>query len=544
MTGSAQAGSTASRQPARRAFAPDTPVSKSEPLAGCSARLRLVIRAGLAAALTFKVVSAPVALALETDQYAAWTHPLEDAAAVINARFKLEIARALDDLGRNPPQSITCGAIAKAVQRRLSFSIFQPIELWVVQSPLVDQFPPRGSEAAQSKRQSIYSDHGPFDVGMWLPLAPTIEVAGVRLGTDKLAHFVSSGWKYRNAFLRHANRGQSEEEAVRAAIHWGIFEERGINGTLASGIFSRADLEADYQGMRFYLALCGGPDPLLAVDGGRWRLRRSFDVSEYVTPEWDESYQTCIYSRSRWRKVRPEIVERCPLLAQPAVRQRFESYRARDRVTPTESVLTGLVAAGKLPDPAPFELETVCPAAASLPPRSSQPWAILVSRGNGEDAALTTRLEALEHDRTRRSFALWSIGFADPRSAFAALGVLSASLPRTSDCRSVCDLRGPTLQLALGSTGSQVAVGWARVIAETGENGRLLADVYLAYGVRGVIVRTWRDSARAEANRTLAGIEGAFTITRVSFIASLLRRLGSDGHRSRWLASVGLGLGF
>jgi hypothetical protein len=541
---SAQAESTASRQPARRAFALDTPFPKREPLAASSARLRLVTRTALAAVLSFNVMSAPVALALETDQYAAWTHPLEDAAAVINARFNLEITRALDDLDRNPAQSITCEAIAKAVQRRLSFEIFQPIELWVVQSPLVDQFPLRGSEAAQFKRHSIYRDHGPFDVGMWLPLAPTIEVAGVRFGTDKLAHFVSSGWKYRNAFFRHARRGRSEEEAVRAAIHWGIFEERGINGTLASGIFSRADLEADYQGMRFYLALCGGPDPLLAVDGGRWRLRRSFDVREYVTPEWDESYQTCIYSRSRWRKVRPEIVERCPLLAQPAVRQRFESYRARDRVTPTESVLTRLVTAGKLPDPALFELETICPAAASLPPRSSQPWTTPVSRTSGEDTALPARLEALEHDRSRRSFTLWSIGFADPRSVFAALGVLSASLPRTSDCHSVCDLRGPTVHLALGSTGGQVAVGWARAIAETGENGRILADVYLAYGVRGVIVRTWGDTSRAEANRTLAGIEGAFTITRVSFIASLLRRLGSDGLRGRWRVSAGLGLGF
>ncbi len=40
-----------------------------------------------------------------------------------------------------------------------------------------------------------------------MPYTPTIEVAGVRFGTDKLAHLVSSGWTYYGEYRKGLKKG-------------------------------------------------------------------------------------------------------------------------------------------------------------------------------------------------------------------------------------------------------------------------------------------------------------------------------------------------
>jgi hypothetical protein len=502
--------------------------------------------AGNALAVLLGVAAVPPAasVAFETDQFSVWTRPLVDATAIVNAKFNLEIARALRDVdgaGRPHP---TCDAVARAVRRRLKWELFQPIELWAVQSPLVDQDPARGEQAHTFIARSIYRHHGLFDFGMWMPLSPTIDIGGIRLGTDKLAHMVSSGWKYRDAYLRRIRRGETHEQAIDGAIHWGIFEERSINGSLGSGVFSRADLEADYQGMLFYLSLCEGADPILVDEGGRWRFRRPFDLRDYVGPEWDESYDISTYTRSRWRKVKPEIAALCPFLAEPSVWERFERYRAIDRYTPTERLINQLVAEGKLPDFRPYTLEVVCPRASRLSPPAGESRPPPADVAEQPSPALTAKLAAIERDRVPRTFVPWSVGYFYPRSFSGSVGLLFTEVEATNDCRSLCDLRGPTVQVALGPTGAQVSAGWGRLITEATAGRRILANVYLAYGLRGTIVRTWGDSPLAPRVQTLTGVEGALSIARVSFTFGVLRPVGGTGGDRRWVFSGGLGYGF
>lgn len=481
---------------------------------------------------------------LETDQFSAWGRPLEDATAAINAKYNLEIARALEDLQASGRPHASCNKVVRAVKSRLKGELFQPIELWAVQSPLVDQAPPPGAAAHAYTAHSVYRRHGPLDLGTWMPLSPTIEVGGFRFGTDKLAHMVASGWRYRNRYLRHVKAGKSKQEAIDAAIRWGILEERSIMGNLGDGVFSHSDLEADYEGMLFYLSLCQGPDPILVDDGSGWRFRRPFDMRDYVGPEWDESYEISTYRRGRWRKVKPEVEALCPRLDEPSVRQRFERYRAVDTVTPTERLVDELVAEGKLEVAHPFTLEKVCPQAASLPPPSGTSNSPSARRKLLPSPELTARLETNERNRVRRLFVPWSVGYFYPRSYSAAVGLLDTSVPRTSDCRSLCDLRGPTAQLALGWTGAQLSAGWGRVFAETGPRRRLITDAYMAYGVRVAILRTWGDSPLTPNAQTLVGLEGAFSIAHVSFTLGALHRVaGADGE-AHWIVSGGLGYGF
>ena len=96
------------------------------------------------------------------------------------------------------------------------------------------------------------------------------------------------------------------------------------------------------------------------VEQGRWRLGRRFDLREYVTPEWDESYQPPIFARRRWRKVLPVLRQYCPMLVDPEVQAMRRDYAARDRTTRTEQLLETMIEKGKLEDPNLFSIETVC----------------------------------------------------------------------------------------------------------------------------------------------------------------------------------------
>lgn len=83
--------------------------------------------------------------------------------------------------------------------------------------------------------------------------------------------------------------------------------EKGILGTLSTGIFSYADIEANEAGFKFYLDLERDPE----------YLAKNFDIKDYATCEWDEEV------------LRPEL---SPLIEQridEAVSGRRKSFFAR-----------------------------------------------------------------------------------------------------------------------------------------------------------------------------------------------------------------------
>jgi hypothetical protein len=330
------------------------------------ARLRRSI-ASLTACCALAVASDSVP-ALETDQYYAWGHEMADSTAAVNAKTNDEIRSALEEVNRRGDAArMTCHQVLRRIVPRFRQLIYHEIEVWALHSPLVDRIPADADAESDFRKRYLYHAHGPFDWGTLIPPSPTIEINGVRVGTDKLAHFFSEGWWYYRDYRRARRAGRSPAEAEAKALRRGVLPERTVLGLMASGVFSVADLEANYQGMRFYGELCDAEDPQLAREAGEWRLRRPVDFANYVTPEWDESYQPSIFGKRRWRRVRPILLEYCERLRDPEVVSRRERYRRRDQVTPTEAFLGRLVAAGRLPDPAQFAIEANCLDAAREP---------------------------------------------------------------------------------------------------------------------------------------------------------------------------------
>jgi hypothetical protein len=309
------------------------------------------------------------ARALETDQYYAWRRSLADSSEALNAKINFEMDAALREINsQNGGRDASCRDVLEAIHDRYTLFIFQTIELWAQRTSVLSRIPADETEELAYRKNWIYGQVAWYDLGRTVPPSPTIEIAGVRLGTDKISHFFSEGHYYLDWYDGARARGMSHDEAVEFAVRRGIAIETTVLGGVISGVISPADLEANYRGLYWYIDLCEGKPPLLERSEAGWKLREPFDLRPYVSPEWDESYVPNVVLEGRWVHVRPEIERHCSELSDPFVQARRHAYAARDSHTYTEKVLEQMVRAGTLADPREYGIERLCAAENAIPP--------------------------------------------------------------------------------------------------------------------------------------------------------------------------------
>ncbi len=324
--------------------------------------LNQATRQASACALACLALAAPAG-ALETDQYYAWRRPLADSSEALNAKINFEVDEALLEINAHKGgQDASCRDVLEAIHSRYALFIFQKIELWAQRTAVLSRIPADQSEEFNYRKNWIYGQIAWYDLSRSVPPSPTIEIAGVRLGTDKISHFFSEGHYYLEWYESARERGLSHDEAVEFAVRRGIAIETTVLGGVISGVISPADLEANYQGLDWYIALCDGDAPLLERSAAGWRMRGPFDLRPYVSPEWDESYFPNVVMKGRWVHVKPEIERHCAELDDPVVQARRAAYAARDTHTYTEKILDQMVRDGQLEDPAEFGIERLCAA--------------------------------------------------------------------------------------------------------------------------------------------------------------------------------------
>ena len=197
---------------------------------------------------------------------------------------------------------------------------------------------------------SIYRDISYLE-GFSLKLKELIDVVNINgqlVGLDKIGHMFAEGWQY---FAMIHEDGHSLNEAMR----WGQEQEEGKFGSVTTGIFSYADLVANFHGYRFWSRVLGDErDPLKSffsnwfsppyVDCNiqiinslkhrklvrSWEVQARFDLGDYLDGVWDERNNCNSYAVPQIEaKVKARIDEtdpsfRCPLSPQSC----SESQRA------------------------------------------------------------------------------------------------------------------------------------------------------------------------------------------------------------------------
>jgi hypothetical protein len=185
----------------------------------------------------------------------------------------------------------------------------------------------------------------------YFTISPTVNLYGAEFGTDKIAHFFQQGYDYYKIYQRALKSGATPAEATKKAIRWGQMTERTYYGTLVSGVYSNADLCANFVGLKFYQNLTseikiGGETraAILVLENGFWTLNKTVDLRQmlikpFLTEHLNEALNPSIYIAGLRSFVRKTVNKR----ACEQWRIRYPNYSQADlaEITSNLSVWDG-----------------------------------------------------------------------------------------------------------------------------------------------------------------------------------------------------------
>jgi len=141
-------------------------------------------------------------------------------------------------------------------------------------------------------KENIYSDLYPEPLNQNY----IIKVAGEFLGPDKIDHFFDQGYSY----WLISRFGEND----KAALTFGVETEIGWYGLRAGGIFSFADLRANWEGYRFFIDLFDKEKGHLTINGeGSVEINRPFDWTDYIDWQYDELKNPSVITEINLKKI-------------------------------------------------------------------------------------------------------------------------------------------------------------------------------------------------------------------------------------------------
>ncbi len=302
-------------------------------------------------------------LAFETDQFNLPPVPLADigdeVSQYVEENLRLVVDKVNADISKGQkcievPKAEGCGsadaeikklsylrsnnAIARELFKRIGDGslMFTKFGKWMNSH----KFTAQPASYKTSYRESIFI-FMPYD---YFTISPTVRLFGSEFGIDKLEHFFQQGYKYYTIETEAIAKGVSIEEAAKKAVKWGQRTERTYYGLLVSGVYSNADLYANYAGMKFYAGL-NAPlrigkverSPIVVLIVGKWVLD-SEHLNErllkpFLTDHMNEALNPSSYAFNLFPSVRravkkygcPEWRQAYPDLTQTAISERSKA---------------------------------------------------------------------------------------------------------------------------------------------------------------------------------------------------------------------------
>lgn len=162
-----------------------------------------------------------------------------------------------------------------------------------------------------SRRESIYQGHPLWAtrVAAVFGVGPTIKVNEQLIGSDKLGHFLSQGRKFYRRYLKYLDEAKAAEHSA--------YTERALFGQMTTGVYSNADLVANYEGLLFYRSLfedniIPGKPAILAWTGENWVIQRSFTWADHVNEYWDEALNVNHFDNLLYSHMKERMLTFCP----------------------------------------------------------------------------------------------------------------------------------------------------------------------------------------------------------------------------------------
>lgn len=258
------------------------------------------VRLRRATVLFTSLMLATHAYGYETDPYTNRHVTISDSTSVLDDQVNI----ALDEVSASWTKGEDEWGFVVAVYHTLGgLHWVDKLERWAISSDAVEKLP-------NSRKESIYQGLPLYAtrVAGLFGYGPTIKMNGAYVGTDKIGHFFSQGRKFYGRYLRHGDE-------VRAARR-SIITEKYLFGQLTTGVYSNADLVANYEGYLFYRGLfhddiVAGKRAIFRWMDGKPVKQRNFTWSDHVNAFWDEAINANHYDRLLLPHVRKRLIALC-----------------------------------------------------------------------------------------------------------------------------------------------------------------------------------------------------------------------------------------
>ena len=267
--------------------------------------------------------------AYETDQFSNRLKPIEDSTELLDGRVNLSIEEAIADW-KGPRKD---KKIVNAIYHDIGGHHWvDKIERWAMKSDEVERLKP-------DRRSSIYSGHPIWAarVAKLFGVGPTIKLNDTLIGSDKLGHFLSQGRKFYFRYLRYLDEAKAAEHSA--------YTERALFGQMTTGVYSNADLVANFEGYLFYRSLfeddiIPGKPAILRWEDDHWVIQRPFTWADHVNEYWDEALNVNHYDALLYPHMKERLLEFCPdyyqapeqyvVLNEELLQERYTDLQLRD----------------------------------------------------------------------------------------------------------------------------------------------------------------------------------------------------------------------
>ncbi len=246
------------------------------------------------------LTAAQLCAAYETDQFTNRLNPIEDATPLLDAKVNQSIEKAVFEWKgpRDDWKFIT------AIYHDIGGHHWvDKIERWAMKSPDIEHL-------QESRRESIYQGH-PFwvtRVAAIFGVGPTIKLNDQLIGSDKMGHFLSQGRKFYRRYLKSELESQAAERSA--------YTERALFGQMTTGVYSNADLVANYEGFLFYRSLfeddiIPGKTAIVTWQENEWVINRTFTWADHVNEYWDEALNINHYDAVLYPHMKERLMTFC-----------------------------------------------------------------------------------------------------------------------------------------------------------------------------------------------------------------------------------------
>ena len=292
------------------------------------------------------LANVPSAFPMETDQYNLPPVPLYDIGDEVSdhvaenlvtavAKINAEIAVHQACLNLPPAKDSKCGSVetesARLAYLRSNDAVAKEVfkllgdgNLFITKTGRwfqTHEFSHKPVRYKTDYLESIYATL-PSD---YLTMSPTVRLYGTEFGTDKIEHFLQQGYGYYKIYRKETVAGATPENAAAKAVKWGRMTEKTYFGLLVAGVYSNADLVANYAGMKFYLGLTQPvkigtvtKPAILELKNGAWAIADNAALREnlikpFLSDHLNEALNPSVYAFNLYPFVRSVVKKKsCP----------------------------------------------------------------------------------------------------------------------------------------------------------------------------------------------------------------------------------------